>query len=99
MFLAKDATVVSIKALGTALAESMRSGLRLCALFGIPAASGRLSLHAVVGDDAAGRLMVLASEVGFNSNSVFIDAFRKVTGMTPTQFREHLNENQPKPKG
>ena len=44
-------------------------------------------------------LQVLASEVGFNSNSVFIDAFRKVTGMTPTQFREHLNENQPKPKG
>ena len=59
-----EVPVVSIKALGTALAESMRSGLRLCALFGIPAASGRLSLYAVVGDDAAGRLMVLASEVG-----------------------------------
>lgn len=44
-------------------------------------------------------LQVLATEVGFNSNSVFIDAFRKVTGMTPTQFREHLNENQPKLKG
>ena len=38
-------------------------------------------------------LQVLATEVGFNSNSVFIDAFRKVTGMTPTQFREHLSEN------
>ena len=42
-------------------------------------------------------LQVLATEVGFNSNSVFIDAFRKVTGMTPTQFREHLSENSTQP--
>lgn len=32
-------------------------------------------------------LNIIAAEVGFNSNSVFIDAFRKQTGMTPAQFR------------
>lgn len=35
-------------------------------------------------------LSVIASEVGFNSDSVFIDAFKKQTGMTPNQFRENL---------
>lgn len=35
-------------------------------------------------------LLVISSEVGFNSNSVFIDAFRKYTGMTPAQFRDSL---------
>lgn len=34
-------------------------------------------------------LKVIASEVGYNSNSVFIESFRKLTGMTPTQFKEH----------
>jgi AraC-like DNA-binding protein len=29
----------------------------------------------------------IASDVGFKSNSVFIDAFRKQTGMNPAQFR------------
>jgi AraC-like DNA-binding protein len=36
-------------------------------------------------------LSAIASEVGFNSNSVFIDAFRKQTGMNPAQFRNNLN--------
>ncbi len=31
-------------------------------------------------------LNVIASEVGFKSNSVFIEAFRKQTGMNPAQF-------------
>lgn len=35
-------------------------------------------------------LTIIASEVGFNSDSVFIDAFKKQTGMTPNQFRENL---------
>lgn len=35
----------------------------------------------------------VAYEVGFNSPSVFIDAFRKQTGMTPGQFRNKALEN------
>ncbi len=35
-------------------------------------------------------LSIIASEVGFNSVSVFIDAFKKQTGMTPNQFRENI---------
>ena len=35
-------------------------------------------------------LKFLASEVGFNSDSVFIEAFRRQTGMTPAQFRKSL---------
>lgn len=38
-------------------------------------------------------LNIIAAEVGFNSNSVFIDAFRKQTGMTPAQFRETACNN------
>jgi AraC-like DNA-binding protein len=37
-------------------------------------------------------LFVISSEVGFNSNSVFIDAFRKFSGMTPAQFRDSLGQ-------
>lgn len=33
----------------------------------------------------------IAAEVGFNSQSVFIEAFRKHTGMSPTQFKEHFH--------
>ncbi len=43
-------------------------------------------------------LQILATEVGFNSNSVFIDAFRRITGMTPTRFKEHLTETDTQPK-
>ncbi|WP_286832672.1 MULTISPECIES: AraC family transcriptional regulator [unclassified Proteiniphilum] len=32
----------------------------------------------------------IASEVGFNTKSVFFDSFRKETGMTPHQFREYI---------
>lgn len=32
-------------------------------------------------------LTIIAAEVGFKSNSVFIEAFRKQTGMNPAQFR------------
>lgn len=38
-------------------------------------------------------LSIIASEVGFNSDSVFIDAFKKQIGMTPTQFRENINSS------
>ena len=41
---------------------------------------------------------VIASDVGFKSMSVFIDAFRKQTGMNPAQFRATAcygeNENE-----
>lgn len=37
-------------------------------------------------------LSVIANEVGFNSNSVFIEAFRKQTGMNPAQFRDNLQD-------
>ena len=37
-------------------------------------------------------LQILATEVGFNSSSVFIEAFRKLTGMTPTQFRDNVSK-------
>lgn len=37
-------------------------------------------------------LSVIAHEVGFNSNSVFIEAFRKQTGMNPAQFRDNLQD-------
>ncbi|MDO9152910.1 MAG: helix-turn-helix domain-containing protein [Paludibacter sp.] len=35
---------------------------------------------------------VIALEVGFKSNSAFIEAFRKQTGMNPAQFRDYLNK-------
>jgi len=35
-------------------------------------------------------LNVISSEVGFNSISVFIDSFRKQTGMNPAQFRSTI---------
>ena len=35
-------------------------------------------------------LQIIASEVGFNSHSTFIDAFRKQTSMTPVQFRDQM---------
>lgn len=35
----------------------------------------------------AQKMSVIASEVGFKSESVFFDAFKKQTGMTPSQFR------------
>jgi AraC-like DNA-binding protein len=38
-------------------------------------------------------LASIAREAGFNSISVFIDAFRKQTGMTPDQFRRNLNQH------
>lgn len=39
-------------------------------------------------------LSVIASEVGFNSNSVFIESFRRQTGLTPAQFRDSLKPNE-----
>ncbi len=43
-------------------------------------------------------LQELSSEAGFNSKSTFFNTFRKETGMTPIQFKEHIrfikfNEN------
>ena len=35
-------------------------------------------------------LAVIGNQAGFNSNSVFIEAFRKQTGMNPAQFRENI---------
>lgn len=35
-------------------------------------------------------LQELSSEVGFNSKSAFFNTFRKETGMTPVQFKEHI---------
>ncbi|MDO5665010.1 MAG: helix-turn-helix domain-containing protein [Bacteroidia bacterium] len=35
----------------------------------------------------AQKMSVIASEVGYKSESVFFDAFKKQTGMTPAQFR------------
>ena len=61
-----EVPIVSIGALNVALSGATRSGQRLCALFGIPADAGRLTLYAVVGDDAAGHLMVLAARSAAN---------------------------------
>lgn len=35
-------------------------------------------------------IVELALEVGFKSKSSFYDAFKKVTSLTPTQFRKNL---------
>ena len=40
------------------------------------------------------KLSYIANQVGFNSNSVFIDAFRKQTGMNPAQFRSNLTPSE-----
>lgn len=37
-------------------------------------------------------LQTISTEVGFNSHSTFIDAFKKQTSMTPVQFREQMLE-------
>ena len=39
-------------------------------------------------------LLIIANEVGFNSNSSFIEAFRKQTGMTPAQFRQNITSSE-----
>ena len=38
-------------------------------------------------------LCVIGNQAGFNSNSVFIEAFRKQTGMNPAQFRENIENH------
>ena len=38
-------------------------------------------------------LQIIGSEVGFNSNSVFIAAFHKQTGLNPGEFRDSLKLN------
>ena len=40
-------------------------------------------------------LNIIASVVGFKSNSVFIEAFRKQTGMNPAQFRASIIDEKP----
>ncbi|HRZ96851.1 MAG TPA: helix-turn-helix domain-containing protein [Paludibacter sp.] len=39
-------------------------------------------------------LAVIGSQAGFGSNSVFIDAFHKQTGMNPAEFRKNTCENK-----
>ncbi|MDP4202715.1 MAG: helix-turn-helix domain-containing protein [Bacteroidota bacterium] len=38
------------------------------------------------------KLSIIASQVGFNSSSAFIEAFRKQTHLTPVQFRKNLTQ-------
>ena len=37
------------------------------------------------------KLSIIASQVGFNSSSAFIEAFKKQTQLTPAQFRKNLS--------
>jgi AraC-like DNA-binding protein/uncharacterized membrane protein YkgB len=39
------------------------------------------------------KLSIIASQVGFNSSSAFIEAFRKQTHLTPAQFRKSLTQS------
>lgn len=36
----------------------------------------------------------VAEEAGFNSRTTFLNAFKKVTGMTPSKFRKQLEEKK-----
>lgn len=40
------------------------------------------------------KLSYISSKVGFNSNSAFIDAFKKQTGLNPAEFRKNINATE-----
>lgn len=40
------------------------------------------------------KLSIIASQVGFNSSSAFIEAFKKQTHLTPAQFRKNLTQSR-----
>jgi len=39
------------------------------------------------------KLTIIASQVGFNSSSAFIEAFKKQTHLTPVQFRKNISQS------